>query len=53
MQISGQLAHNPHGGVNSYELEIATGQDMLMTWVGWVNGYYQGNEPYTDEWGVA
>jgi uroporphyrinogen decarboxylase len=45
--------HNPHGGGNTYELERALDQDMLLTSVGWANSYYQGTEPYTDEWGVG
>jgi uroporphyrinogen decarboxylase len=44
--------HNPHGGGNLYDLEIALGQDMLLTSVGWANCYYQQDEPYTDEWGI-
>jgi len=49
-------AHNPHGGGNTYELERALDQDMLLTSVGWANSYYQSFEPgaeYTDEWGVG
>ncbi|MCL4396407.1 MAG: hypothetical protein M1482_16665 [Chloroflexi bacterium] len=49
--------HNPHGGGNSYELERALDEDMLLTSVGWVNGYYapgyQEVDHYTDEWGVT
>lgn len=48
--------HNPHGGGNTYELERALGQDMLLTSVGWANSYYQQCRPgatYTDEWGVG
>ena len=45
-------AHNPHGGGNTYELERALGQDMLLTSVGWANGYYRERGTYTDEWGV-
>lgn len=52
MQIQGRKLHNPHGGGNTYELERALGEDMLLTSVGWANSYYQGSEPYTDEWGV-
>jgi uroporphyrinogen decarboxylase len=48
------IDHNPHGGGNSYELERALGQDMLLTSVGWANSYYQENSDYyTDEWGVG
>ena len=45
--------HNPHGGGNTYELERALGEDLLLTSVGWANSYYQSNEPYTDEWGIG
>src|SRR5512135_1001222 len=57
LEIKGQGLHNPHGGGNTYELERLLDQDMLLTSVGWVNGYYQGGyqdvESYTDEWGVT
>jgi uroporphyrinogen decarboxylase len=49
--------HNPHGGGNTYEIERAIGSDMLLSSVGWVNGYYQPGyeavDHYTDEWGVT
>ena len=49
--------HNPHGGGNTYELERRLDEDMLLTSVGWVNGYYkegyQALESYRDEWGVT
>ena len=55
--LGGQGGHNPHGGGNTYELERRLDQDMLLTSVGWVNGYYQAGyqdvESYTDEWGVV
>jgi len=57
MQLRGQGLHNPHGGGNTYELERALDEDMLLTSVGWVNGYYQNGyqdvESYPDEWGVT
>ncbi len=57
MKLKGLGFHNPHGGGNTYELERALDQDMLLTSVGWVNGYYQdgyqGVDSYTDEWGVT
>jgi uroporphyrinogen decarboxylase len=53
MQIRGQKLHNPHGGGNTYALERALGEDMLLTSVGWANSYYQSTEPYTDEWGIG
>lgn len=58
MHRSGESPHNPHGGGNTYDLECALGQDLLLTSVGWANSYYA-NETYTgdgntyiDEWGV-
>ena len=45
--------HNPHGGGNTYALERAIGEDMLLTSVGWANSYYQEIGPYTDEWGIG
>jgi uroporphyrinogen decarboxylase len=45
--------HNPHGGGNTYELERALGEDMLLTSVGWANSYYQDEREYTDEWGIG
>jgi uroporphyrinogen decarboxylase len=53
MRLSGQLAHNPHGGGNTYELERALDQDMLLTSVGWANSYYHAEAAYTDEWGIG
>jgi len=57
LQLKGQGLHNPHGGGNTYELERALDQDMLLTSVGWVNGYYQEGyqdmDSYQDEWGVT
>ena len=52
MGLTGRAGHNPHGGGNTYELERALGEDLLLTSVGWANCYYQLKEPYTDEWGV-
>lgn len=56
LQVQGGRVHNPHGGGNTYELERALGQDMLLTSVGWANSYYragyQDQEAYVDEWGV-
>jgi uroporphyrinogen decarboxylase len=45
--------HNPHGGGNTYELERALGEDMLLTSVGWANSYYQAGDTYVDEWGIT
>ena len=41
MELGGDKLHNPHGGGNTYELERALGEDMLLTSVGWANSYYQ------------
>src|SRR5512136_3055830 len=53
LRLKGQKVHNPHGGGNTYELERALDQDMLLTSVGWANSYYQAGETYADEWGVT
>jgi len=57
LQLKGQGLHNPHGGGNTYALERFLDEDMLLTSVGWVNGYYQPGyqnvENYRDEWGVV
>jgi len=53
MGLTGRNIHNPHGGGNTYELERALGEDLLLTSVGWANCYYQSTEPYIDEWGVG
>jgi uroporphyrinogen decarboxylase len=53
MTLRGRRVHNPHGGGNTYELERALGQDLLLTSVGWANSYYMADEPYVDEWGVG
>jgi uroporphyrinogen decarboxylase len=51
--------HNPHGGGNTYALERAIDEDMILTSVGWANSYYATDqysadgETYTDEWGVV
>jgi uroporphyrinogen decarboxylase len=46
-------AHNPHGGGNTYDLELALGEDLLLTSVGWANSYYGEGDTYTDEWGIG
>lgn len=45
--------HNPHGGGNTYELERALGEDMLLTSVGWANSYYQDEREHVDDWGIG
>ena len=57
LQLKSKGSHNPHGGGNTYELERFLDEDMLLTSVGWVNGYYQSGyqdvDAYQDEWGVT
>lgn len=53
LQLKGTTLHNPHGGGNTYELERALGEDMLLTSVGWANSYYQDESIYVDEWGIG
>ena len=53
MNLQSDHVHNPHGGGNTYELERALGEDMLLTSVGWANSYYMDDKPYVDEWGVG
>ncbi len=53
LRIQDQKMHNPHGGGNTYMLERAIGEDMLLTSIGWANSYYQPGEYYTDEWGIG
>ena len=53
LDIDDDALHNPHGGGNTYVLERATDQDMLLTSVGWANSYYASeDDAYSDEWGV-
>jgi len=53
LHLKGRELHNPHGGGNTYELERALDQDMLLTSVGWANSYYREDDTYTDEWGIT
>ena len=53
LRIKERRLHNPHGGGNTYELEQALDEDMLLTSIGWANSYYQEAEAYIDEWGVG
>ncbi len=53
LDIKGRKVHNPHGGGNTYALERALGEDLLLTSVGWANSYYQAGGTYTDEWGIT
>jgi uroporphyrinogen decarboxylase len=53
LELKDRSKHNPHGGGNTYVMERALGQDMLITSVGWANSYYREAGNYTDEWGVG
>ena len=53
LRIRGKKTHNPHGGGNTYALERAVDQDLILTSVGWANSYYQEGDAYTDEWGIG
>ena len=59
VHLPSKTHHNPHGGGNTYELERALGEDMLLTSVGWANSYYAndsynpGHDSYADEWGIV
>jgi len=53
LALEARPQHNPHGGGNTYQLERALGQDLLLTSVGWANSYYQSDQDYVDEWGVG
>lgn len=53
MNLGGDKIHNPHGGGNTYELERALSEDLLLTSVGWANSYYQEAADYLDEWGIG
>jgi uroporphyrinogen decarboxylase len=46
LHVKGKATHNPHGGGNTYELERAIGEDMLLTSVGWANSYYMADQLY-------
>src|ERR1035437_492933 len=58
LRQTGRAVHNPHAGGNSYELERALGEALLLTSVGWANSYYanetygHGADTYVDEWGI-
>lgn len=43
----------PRGKSSPYDLDRAVNNDMLLTFVGWANCYYQEGETYTDEWGIG
>jgi uroporphyrinogen decarboxylase len=53
MRLDAGKQHNPHGGGNTYELERALSEDLLLTSVGWANSYYQADHAYVDEWGIG
>lgn len=58
LRLGKRLRHNPHGGGNSFDLELSLGVDMLLTSVCWADSYYAnerynpGADRYRDEWGV-
>ena len=52
LDIQEQAIHNPHGGGNTYELERALDEDILLVSVGWANSYYLHEGDYVDEWGI-
>jgi len=57
--LSDEDLYNPHGGGNTYALERAIDEDLLLTSVGWANSYYatelysEDGVSYTDEWGIG
>lgn len=53
LKLESDGLHNPHGGGNTYELERALDEDLLLTSVGWANSYYQPADDYIDEWGIG
>ena len=59
MKLTDEDFHNPHGGGNTYVMERALDEDLLLTSVGWANSYYatdaysKDGVSYTDEWGVT
>lgn len=52
LKLDTSQMHNPHGAGNTYELERATNQDMLLVSIGWLNSYHWPPREYTDDWGV-
>lgn len=53
LALEGKEIKSSPDGTNTYQLERALDQDLLLTSVGWANSYYQSNHDYTDEWGVG
>lgn len=53
LNVKGKSVHNPHGGGNTYELERALDEDLILTSIGWANSYYQQDGDYLDEWGIG
>ncbi len=53
LKLNTEGGHNPHGSGNTYELERALDEDLLLTSVGWANCYYQSDQAYVDEWGIG
>jgi uroporphyrinogen decarboxylase len=52
LALNSDPLRSPFNGA-AFELDRAVGNDMLLTFVGWANCYYQAGEAYTDEWGVG
>lgn len=52
LNLNEEQGYNPHGTKNSYTLERAIDQDVLVTTVGWATSYNKAEDNYTDEWGV-
>ncbi len=56
LKLDKSKSHNPHGSGNTYKLERALEQDLLLVSVGWANSYYQPGyaekDFYYDEWGI-
>lgn len=53
MDLGSDKIHNPYGGGNTYELERAPEQDMLLTSVGWAISNYQDANEYVDKGGIG
>jgi len=59
MGLTAKDFHNPHGGGNTYVMERALDEDMLLTSVGWANSSSATESlsddglTYSDEWGIT
>jgi uroporphyrinogen decarboxylase len=58
MDLASKSVHKPHGRGNTFDLECALDEDLLLAPVGWISSDYLKDQPgdgvssYTDEWGV-